>query len=226
MGISVTMCFLFLGWVGSIVTFLIFALAPVVVYLYTRFGFRWCMFISSVFYCLSHVITPFVLNMNFIFLTYAIPIGISISFISTLSIITQREYFSKYFGFAIGVRYSANALGSVVMSLILPIAFDGIGFKHTFLSMLSLLPFVLFYGLVFRHPDTDIRSYKYEKSTKNIYWEFLRDKSFTLSLVGIALYMFCSTIPHILMVSVRIDLTLKRVYGIPLLNVQITQALG
>ena len=190
------------GWVGSIVTFLIFALAPVVVYIYNRFGFRWCMFIASVFYCLSLIITPFVPNMNFVFLTYAIPTGISISFISTLSIVTQREHFSKYFGFAIGVRYSASALGSVVMSFILPLAFNGMGFKNTLLSLIAFLPFILCYGLVSRHQvtDVDIRSYKYQKSTKNIYWEFLQDRTFTLSLVGVALYLLCSTIPFIFMV--------------------------
>ena len=200
------MCFFlfFSGWIGSILIFLIFALAPVVVYMYSRLGFFWCMLTSSVFYCLSLAITPFVPNMNFVFLTFSIPTGISISFFSTLSIITQREYFSKYFGFAVGVRYSANALGSVVMSFILPFAFNGMGIKHTLLSMLALLPFILCYGLVVRHQVIDIRSYKNEKSTKELYWELLQDRSFTLSLVGIALYLFCSTVPHIFMVSIRL----------------------
>jgi MFS family permease len=196
-------CFLFPGWVGSIVTFLIFALAPVVVYMYNRYGFRWCMFVSSIFYCLSHIITPFVQNMNFVFLTYAIPSGISMSIISTLSIITQREYFNKYFGLAIGVRYSANALGTMVMAYILPFAFNGMGFKHTFLCMVAFSPIILCYGLASRHTvkAVDISSYKCQKSTKNIYWELLQDRTFTLSLAGIALYLLCSIIPFIFMVS-------------------------
>ena len=159
------------------------------------------MLISSIFYCSSLLATPFVPNMNYVFLTFSIPIGISTSFISVLSIITQREYFSKYYGLAIGLRYSANALGSVVISFILPLTLDRIGFKHTLLSMIALSPFILCYGLVSRHQVTDYRSYKNEKSTKKIYCEFLQDRSFTLSLSGIVLFMGCSMIPHLLMVS-------------------------
>ena len=180
-----------------------FALAPFVVYLHNRIGFRWCMLISSVFYCSSLVVTPFVQNMNYVFLTFSIPFGISTSFISVLSVVTQREYFSKYYGLAIGLRYSANALGSVVISLILPFVFDEIGFKHTFLALISLSLFILCYGFASRHQVTSHRSYKNKKSTKKIYWEFLQDKSFTFSLVGILLFMFCILIPHLLMVSLH-----------------------
>ena len=177
------------------------------VYLHNRLGFRWCMLISSIFYCSSLLATPFVPNMNYVFLTFSIPIGISTSFISVLSIITQREYFSKYYGLAIGLRYSANALGSVVISFILPLTLDRIGFKHTLLSMIALSPFILCYGLVSRHQVTDYRSYKNEKSTKKIYCEFLQDRSFILSLSGIVLFMGCSMIPHLLMVSQTLFIT-------------------
>ena len=195
--------FTILGWVVSIVFFLLFALSPVVVYLYNRLGFGWCMFISSIFYSLSLIITPFVPNMNFVFLTYSIPSGISTSFLSTLSVVILREYFSKYFGIAISIRYSANAFGAIVLSFTLPFVFDGLGFEHTLLSMLTLTPFILFYGLmVSLRQVTDIqRRNNTEKSMKNIYWEFFQDKSFVLNLAGMAFYMFCCLIPNVFMVS-------------------------
>ncbi|XP_028397750.1 monocarboxylate transporter 12-like [Dendronephthya gigantea] len=188
------------GWIGSIVFFLIFGFAPVVVSVHNRFGFRWCMFISCFFYCLSFLITPFVENMNIIFLTFSIPIGLSISMISTLSVTTQREYFSKYYGSAICIRYGATALGTVVVSFVLPFVFDGVGYKNTFLCMLAFLPVIVCYGLVSRDQVTNIESHKNEKSTKKIYLELLQDKTFTLGLAGIALQMLSITIPHVFMV--------------------------
>lgn len=123
------------------------------------------------------------------------------SIISILSVTTQREYFSKYFGSAICVRYSATALGSVVVSFALALAFDGIGYKYTFLCMLAFLPATLCYGLVSRNQVTNKEPCKNEKSTKKIYWELLQDKTFTFGLTGIALQMLSETIPNILMVS-------------------------
>ena len=169
--------------------------------MHSRIGFRWCMLICSFLCGFSFILTPFVPNIEFVYLTYSIPIGISLSFISTLSVITLREYFSKFFGFAIGIRYGAGALGAAVISLILPFVFDGIGVKPAFFSMLSFLPIMLSYGLVSRHHLTDTRLHRNKKSTKDIYWEFVHDRSFTICLAGILLYMMSCTIPTIFMVS-------------------------
>ena len=201
---------LFLGWIGSIIFFLGRALSPIVVYIHRRVGFRWCMFISSVLYAFSLCVTPFMTDINIVFLTYSIPFGSSLSILATLSVITQREYFSKYFGFAVGVRFSANSIGAVVMTFILPIILAELGYKMTFVSLLVFAPIILCYGFVGRHhvhQDTESTE-RSGKSVINLYKEFLQDKSFTISLVAIAMYFFTCYIPIVFMVSLKIVLLL------------------
>lgn len=163
------------------------------------------MLISSVFYGFSVSVTPFITKVNLVFLTYSILLGVAGSFLATLSIITQQEYFSKYFGFAIGVRFSANSLGAMVISFALPITFAELGYKVTFLCLLVFAPLILCYGFVARHQavkDTDINRSK--KSIIDIYREILQDKSFTVCLVGSALYFSTCIIPMVFMVSTQI----------------------
>ena len=185
------------------VFFLALALSPIVVYVHGRVGFFWCMFIASVLYGFSLCVTPFMTNMNVVFLTYSIPFGCSLSLVTNLSVITLREYFSKYFGFAVGVRFSANALGTVVVSFTVPIILAELGYKMTFVSLLAVAPIVFCYGFVARHhvrQDTELRK-RSEKSVINLYKEFLQDKSFAICLVAIGMYFFTCYIPMIFMVS-------------------------
>jgi nitrate/nitrite transporter NarK len=142
-------------------------------------------------------------DLNVIFLTYSIPLGFSLSLITTLSVVTQREYFSKYFGLAVGLRFSANAIGAVVVSFILPIVLAELGYKMTFISLLVFAPMILCYGLVARHhvhQDTELRK-RDGKSTINLYKEFLQDKSFTTCLVAIAMFFSTCFIPTIFLVN-------------------------
>jgi hypothetical protein len=192
------------------VYFLMLALAPVTVYVHGRVGFRWCMFIASVLYTFSLCVTPFMTDLNVLFLTYSIPFGFALSLVVTLSVVTQREYFSKYFGLAVGVRFSANAIGAVVVSFILPIVLAELGYKMTFISLLVFAPMILCYGLVARHhvhQDTELRK-RDGKSTINLYKEFLQDKSFTTCLVAIAMFFSTCFIPMIFLVSKKIVLGL------------------
>ena len=193
------------------VFFLALALSPVAVYVHERVGFRWCMFIASVLYAFSLCVTPFMTDLNVVFLTYSIPFGCSLSLVSTLSVITLREYFSKYFGFATGLRFSGNATGSVAISFVLPIILAETGYKMTFVSLLVFAPIILCYGFVARHhhvhQDTELRKTD-GKSAINLYKEFLQDRSFTICLIAIGMYFFTSFIPTIFLVSRKIVLVL------------------
>ena len=193
------------GWIGSVVYFLALVLSPLVVYINGLVGFRWCMFISSALFCFSLCVTPFMTNTTLIFCTYSIPLGCALSVISTLTITTQREYFDKYFGLAVGVRFSANSIGAIVISIILPIILAEFGYKMTFFSLLVFAPILLFYGLVARHHVRQVQVTEMKrcgKSVTSLYKEFLRDKSFTVSLIGTTMYCFTCLIPLIFMVSV------------------------
>ena len=197
------------GCIGSMVYFLALALSPIAVYVHERVGFRWCMFIASLLYAFSLCVTPFMTDLNIVFLTYSIPFGCSLSLVSTLSVITLREYFSKYFGFAVGLRFGANAIGSVAVSFVLPIILAEVGYKMTFVSLLVFAPIVLCYGFVARHhhmhQDTELRK-RDRKSAINLYKEFLQDKSFTICLIAIGMYFFTCFIPLIFLVRYAVTL--------------------
>ena len=185
------------------VFFLALSFSPVVVYIYQRVGFRWCMIITSVVFGFSVCVTPFMTNLNIVFFTFSIPFGIATSFLFTLTVTSQREYFDKYFGFAVGVRYCGNSLGSVVLSFILPIILAELGYKMTFLSLLAIVPIILCYGFVARHhvpKDTDIRK-RNGKSVILIYKELLRDKSFAISVCALTIFFFPCYLPLVFMVN-------------------------
>ncbi|XP_028397681.1 monocarboxylate transporter 4-like [Dendronephthya gigantea] len=197
------------GWIGSVIFFLALALTPLVVYIHRRAGFRWCMLITSILFSFSLCLTPFMTNTILIFFTYSIPFGCVLSVISTLTIITQREYFSKYFGLAVGVRFSANAIGAMVVSIILPIILAEFGYKMTFFSMLVFTPVLLLYGLVARHQAQQVQVRETEKcgeSVTSLYKEFFQDKSFTVSLIGVTMFTFTCLIPLIFMVRYGVTL--------------------
>ena len=182
-------------------------LAPLVVYIYHRLGFRWCMVISSFFYVLAFLVTPFMPNLNFLFISYSIPFGIAASVVATLSITTQRKYFDKYYGFAVGVRFCSNSLGGIAFSFTLPIIIQAIGVEKTFLSLLVLTPVFLCSALAYlsnvddTQTDHDISRNTEPLTRRNIYYEFFQDKSFLIYLASSGVVFFSIIIPMIYMVS-------------------------
>ena len=121
-----------------------------------------------------------------------------------LSIVSLRQYFSKYFGFAVGVRFAANSIGAVVVSFILPSLFSELGYKITFLSLLVIAPIVVCYGCVSRHDTREEVRNPDRKSIVHLYKQFLQDKSFTICMAAIGTYFLTCFIPLIFMVCMKI----------------------
>ena len=165
------------------------------------------MVISSFFYVLAFLVTPFMPNLNFLFISYSIPFGITASVVGTLSITTQRKYFDKYYGFAVGVRYCSNAIGAIAFSFTLPIIIQAIGVEKTFLSLLVVTPVFLCSALAYlsnvddTQTDHDISRNTEPLTRRNIYYEFLQDKSFLLYLASSGVFFFSINIPMVYMVS-------------------------
>ena len=170
------------------------------------------MVISSFFYVLAFLVTPFMPNLNFLFISFSIPFGIVVSFVGTLSITTQRKYFHKYYGFAVGVRYCSNSLGAIAFSFTLPIIIQAIGVEKTFLSLLVLTPVFLCSALAYlsnvddTQTDHDISRNTEPLTRRNIYYEFLQDKSFLLYLASSGVFFFSINIPMVYMVSQKCPL--------------------
>lgn len=187
------------------VYFLAMGLSPLVVYIHERISFRWCMFIASLLFCFSMSITPFLNNFYLVLFGFSVPFGLSISFVSTLSVVTQREYFSKHFGLAVGLRYTANAVGTIVLSFILPIILSDLGYKMTFLSLLIFSPVPIVFGMVARHQPRSSSDKNVRASVFSLWREFLQDKSFALNLMAVAIYFLICFVPLIYMVSIKLN---------------------
>ena len=151
-------------------------------------------------------------NLNFLFISYSIPFGIAASVVATLSITTQRKYFDKYYGFAVGVRFCSNSLGGIAFSFTLPIIIQAIGVEKTFLSLLVLTPVFLCSALAYlsnvddTQTDHDISRNTEPLTRRNIYYEFLQDKSFLLYLASSGVFFFSINIPMVYMVSQKCPL--------------------
>ena len=108
-----------LGWVGSLMYFVLCFSYPFAVSLYHRFGFRAMAITSAILVTFSYLTTPLVPSANYLFLTYCIPQGIGCGFMDCLSLTILPEFFDKYVGLATGIRLACVATGSMIFNYIL-----------------------------------------------------------------------------------------------------------
>lgn len=194
-----------------------------VVYLRRRFGLRPVMFCSAVLVVFTFTSTPFMPSLNFVFLTYSIPFGISAGFLDCLSIITLREYFDKHLGLACGLRFASVATGGMTFNYFLPIFIERLSWKKTFFAFSSLGAAFVVYALVYRSRDSgkeafDVISAKdqeieaSEEISRKIgaSYGFVRNKGFLLVLTASALYFGICVVPAMFVVSVRKLLSYSR----------------
>ena len=163
------------------------------------------MVIAGCSYVFAFLTTPFVPSLNYMFFTYSIPFVITMSFVAQLTIRTQKDYFDKHYGKAMGVRFSGVSLGVIVMSYILPIIYDQLAFKGTLLALLGFSPLFVIFALVSRtSPDRTINQSSgqgFLSNKINIYRELLQDNSFVLCFSGTTTFFLICFADMIFMVN-------------------------
>ena len=161
----------------------------------------------------AFVATPLMHTLDFVFLTYSIPFGLSSGFFDCMSIITLREYFDRYLGFATGMRFASTALGAVVFNYLIPVFIDGIGWKKTFFALSSFGTLYVIYAMAYRTPisrkgafdvisakDQEIKAAADILGENTLSYGFLRNKGFSLFLTGNFLFVSVAMVPPMFMV--------------------------
>ena len=200
-----------LGWVGSLMFFLLCFSYPFAVSLYHRFGFRAMAITSTILVTFSYLTTPLVPSANYLFLTYCIPQGIGCGFMDCLSLTMLPEFFDKYVGLATGIRLACVATGSMIFNYILPIIVEGIGWKTMFYYFSSAGVVLLFYAYFYKAAPT-IQTPTYHEvivpkesdiqaiNDAGQRIGFLKDRGFQLIVIGCVPYLFAVGVPLMFMV--------------------------
>ncbi len=172
------------------------------------------MFASAILTVLAFISTPNIPKIEYIFLTFSIPFGIATGFHECVSVVSLREYFSKQLGLATGIRYTANAIGPMVFSYLIPIIFDLVGW-HTLMTCFSgcglmFAVYAMSYKplpIVEEDDSSDVMLHPTRKENKveidllQVTKSLLKDKRILMFLTGNALFSVVEYIPNIFMVS-------------------------
>ena len=142
-----------LGWIGSTLFFLVCLAYPLAIFIRRHIGTRPMILCATFLIVLTFVSTPFMPNLNLIFLTFSIPFGIGSGVLECLSIVTLREHFDRNLGLATGIRSAWISTVGILYSYLLPIFFDAIGWRKTFFALSSLGAACVVYVIAYRDAD-------------------------------------------------------------------------
>ena len=142
-----------LGWIGSTLFFLVCFAYPLAIFLRRHFGTRPMILCATFLIVFSFVSTPFMPNLNLLFLTFSIPFGIGSGVLECLSIVTLREHFERNLGLATGIRSACVSTIGILYNYLLPIVFDAIGWRKTFFALSSLGATCVVYVIAYRNAD-------------------------------------------------------------------------
>ena len=143
----------FLGWIGSTLFFLVCFAYPLAIFLRRHFGTRPMILCATFLIVFSFVSTPFMPNLNLLFLTFSIPFGIGSGVLECLSIVTLREHFERNLGLATGIRSAWISSTGILYTYLLPIFFNAIGWRKTFFALSSLGAACVVYVIAYRNAD-------------------------------------------------------------------------
>lgn len=174
------------------------------------------MLFAAVILVCAFVSTPFMPSLNFLFLTYSIPFGISAGFLDCMSIVTLQEYFDEFLGLATGLRFAALDVGGVAFGFLLPIFIASVGWKKTFFAFSSLGVAFVVYAMAYRKPvsrkeafdvisakDQEIVASREISEKTRARCTFLRNKGFLVVLAGSVLFFSICLVPTMFIVRAR-----------------------
>lgn len=205
------------AWVGSSATFGCLFLYPFALRFRYKFGLRTTVLFAGALLLPVFIFSPMVKNMNLLFLTFSVPVAISCSIISVVTLTTITECFDRHQGVAFGIRSTLNALGTVMFSLVLPVMLNDFGWSRTFwvLSGISLITF--FYGFLYNDRESkdgypservcsvstviSLPSKDFSKDDLLIYRKILQDKKVIVFLAAHTIFAIVIFLPPMFMVS-------------------------
>ncbi|KAJ8314780.1 hypothetical protein KUTeg_006930 [Tegillarca granosa] len=138
------------SWVGSVNIGVLFSMSFAPIIIKDRIGLRSMAIFGAVFGSSGLILSGFVIQLEYLYVTFGIMLGIGMAFLYNPSLIILADYFDRRIGLANGLVTFGSALFSVVMSLVLPIVLSHFGVKYTLISIGVLFFTLIFPALTFK----------------------------------------------------------------------------
>ncbi|KAI8342301.1 major facilitator superfamily domain-containing protein [Chlamydoabsidia padenii] len=118
-----------LTWIGSLWFGLTNITGPVYVFLVGKMGYRWMTGIACFLSCFSMMMASLSTAVWHLYLTQGMLNGIASSFIWFPCISAPQQWFSSKRGLAVGIAISGSGIGGLVISNIVRVAIDNVGYR-------------------------------------------------------------------------------------------------
>ncbi|XP_052768014.1 monocarboxylate transporter 12-like [Mya arenaria] len=138
------------AWALSLFSTLRHAMAPVASAILNKFSCRFVVILGSVICTLGVLISAFMPDLPYLYLTYGVLGGVGRAFVYAPSLIMVGYYFNKRRGVAVGLATSGIGVGCFVFPPVVEIMFNHYGFQGTFLILAGVMSNFFVCGALFR----------------------------------------------------------------------------
>ncbi|XP_052766607.1 monocarboxylate transporter 4-like [Mya arenaria] len=154
------------AWLLSIFSTLRLAMGPVASALCNKFSCRFVVILGSAICTLGVLISAFMPDLPYLYLTYGVLGGVGRSFTYTPSLIIVGYYFNKKRGLAVGLATSGVGIGCFVFPPVVEIMFNHYGFEGTFLILTGVISNFFICGVLFRSLELHKKIMKQDRIKK------------------------------------------------------------
>ncbi|XP_061193500.1 monocarboxylate transporter 10-like [Saccostrea echinata] len=147
------------SWVGSVcmgVTFIMCIFAGIC---NDRIGIRPTACFGAILGAAGLFSSAFITQLELLYLTYGVLLGIGGGFIFSTSLVILGHYFKRHIGLANGIVAFGSSSYTIALSVVLPIVLESFGIKYTFLILGGLYCMLIFGSLTWKpliHRDKGI----------------------------------------------------------------------
>ncbi|CAG2213556.1 SLC16A10 [Mytilus edulis] len=138
------------SFVGSVSTGLTFLMSIVSSILSDRVGIRQTAFVGTLFGLVGLVSSAFVTELELLYLTFGVFLGIGAGLIYSPSLTILGHYFDKHMGLVNGIVAFGSSLFSIILSIALPYLLKGIQVKYTFIVLAGMYLILVFCTLTWK----------------------------------------------------------------------------
>lgn len=115
-----------------------------------RFGVRPIAIIGGVLGCIGLVASAFITELELLYLTFGILLGVGASFVYSPSLVILGHYFRKHMGLVNGLVALGSSVFSILLSIALPRLLEHLHIKYTFLVLAGLYVIVIIGSCTFK----------------------------------------------------------------------------
>ncbi|ELT95892.1 hypothetical protein CAPTEDRAFT_176101 [Capitella teleta] len=138
------------SWIGALQISMTFFMSPVTSILVDRFGIRKISALGGILATAGMLSSSFVNQIEILYLTYGLLLGLGSSLVYTPSMVILGHYFRRHIGLVNGLVSFGSAVFTAVLSLTLRHLLDGIGLRWTMRVQSLVLATLLICALIWK----------------------------------------------------------------------------